>query len=303
MGRRSFVRRPSDMFKRKRRQSVFDEPQMRPDAARADASEHKADRTLGREGRRARAGYDSQSVFDEPDVLPGRASETLAQDWSCSVCGYNLRGLPTGHACPECGNIEPYRPPPVGAKSYHAWLRERLAAVSFGSTWSRTTFVASVGAMWCVLVGAGTSLAATPVVNGTPLVFALVFLPIVEEIMKLLGPTLIVETRPYWFRNETQILTASLVSAFAFAVGANAVYFLVFARGAPVWLLLWRWVGCAAIHLATTRVAAQGLIGVWRRCVGELRPPQLATAYPLLVTAVVIRVFHNALNIGVELAR
>ena len=125
------------MARRSNRDSVSREPHLNPDACRADPSEENARRKLEREAQRGvESRLDDQGVYDEPDILPGRPGEVVEQDWSCSVCGYNLRGLPVGHRCPECAHIELYRPPPAGAKSYAMRLEQAAARVTPGLSWT-----------------------------------------------------------------------------------------------------------------------------------------------------------------------
>ncbi len=94
-------------------QSIDQEPHLRQQSFKPDTSEENAARRLARD----RAGVDpdeeraQHSVFDEPATLPNRPSVLIDRDWSCRNCGYNLRGLMTGHRCPECGNVELYEPP------------------------------------------------------------------------------------------------------------------------------------------------------------------------------------------------
>ncbi len=48
--------------------------------------------------------FDSTTEASGLVLTPGaRRSQPLEYDWLCPSCGYNLRGLPTAHRCPECG--------------------------------------------------------------------------------------------------------------------------------------------------------------------------------------------------------
>jgi len=214
------------MARRSERDSVSREPHLNRDASRTDPSEEKARRKLAREARRGKtSGLDNQGVYDEPDILPGRPGEVIEQDWSCSACGYNLRGLPVGHRCPECAHIELYRPPPEGAQSYRSRFEQEAAHVSEATGW----FVAAgavllgglVGVIGAIVESTSTAMAVGPVI------VMVVFGPVVEEVMKIAAATLMVEIRPWLFRRVEQIQLATVGSATVFAVVEKVLYLTV----------------------------------------------------------------------------
>ena len=282
--------------------SVFREPHLQPQAKEPDPSEAKADATLGREA----AGPDAisgsgQSVYDEPDIFPGRRPEVVWQDWSCSRCGYNLRGLPTGHPCPECGHRELYRPPPPGAQSYQSWLQERLARTSPSVGWYVALAAVLLGGPLAVIAALIKS-AQGGLVATSSFFVAVVFAPAVEETMKIAAAAFVVEVRPYLFRRVGQIQFATVGTACVFAVIENFIYLNVYVPNPSAELVIWRWTVCVALHVACTLVASRGLTDVWKRTVTEFRPPKVARGLGMLAMAIVIHGGYNAIMFAYQLA-
>jgi DNA-directed RNA polymerase subunit RPC12/RpoP len=283
-------------------QSVFNEPHLRPDLQPPDPSEIRADHTFAREGKqRERDHRDGQSIYDEPDVFPGRPAELVDQDWSCSNCGYNLRGLPTGHPCPECGHRELYRPAADGAPSYQTWLRKRLAATSLRRAWLVAVLAALGGGPWAVLAAL---IHTNPggLAGYSTIMIAVVFGPAVEEVMKIAIAACIIEVRPYLFRRLEQVYVAAAGSALMFAVIENALYLTVYVPNHSLEYALWRWTVCVAMHVGCTLVATRGLVAVWRRTITEHRPPRLTLGFAALVAAIVIHAWYNAVVTVYDLA-
>ncbi len=227
------------------------------------------------------------SVFDEPDVLPGRPSEVIEQDWSCSACGYNLRGLPTGHRCPECGHIELYRPPPPGEASFGAWYARRKEAASSSRTWLVIALAMVFGGPWAV-VGA--------MWNWMPSVWGPVVLgPATEEVMKIAAIALVIEKRPYLFADAWQIKLAAIGGALGFAIVENVLYLTVYVASPSLGLMMWRWTVCVGLHLGCTSIAVLGLVKVWEDIAREQRAPRMTRAVGSLVLAIILHGAYNGL--------
>lgn len=270
--------------------SIENEPHLRGGAARPDPSERVADRMRSDAEADTGAGH---SVFEEPAIFAEKTPTLIEQDWSCDSCGYNLRGTLFGRACPECGAIPLYRPPPAGAPSYRAWLEKRLAGASSRRGWMIAVIAALLGGPWAVLAA---FLNAEPgmIAGSSMLVMAIIFGPALEETMKIGMAAVFVETKPYLFTSASQLQLATLGAALMFACIENALYLTVYFPNPPLLLVLWRWTVCVALHIGCTTVATRGLLTVWRRSINELRRPQLGLSLPALTTAIVLHGVYNA---------
>jgi predicted RNA-binding Zn-ribbon protein involved in translation (DUF1610 family) len=273
---------------------------MRPERRGADPSEQEAERLLAEERlRHPEDGRSAHSIYDEPNIFTDRADEIVHQDWFCSQCGYNLRGLPTHHPCPECGHKELYRPAPATARGYQAWLRTRIEQTTPATARRTALLIALVGGLWAVL---GAFLSPDPGVFGAHLGFmAIVFGPAVEEMMKIGAAAVIVETRPYLFKRVEQLQVATAGSALGFAVVENLLYLNVYMSDPPPFFVIWRWTVCVALHLGCTMIATRGLVMVWSRAVSELRPPTMTHILRSLTVAIVVHGAYNAAMIAWEL--
>ncbi len=227
------------------------------------------------------------SVFDEPDIFPGRTPETIEQDWSCGNCGYNLRGLPTGHRCPECGHVELYRPPPPGEASFGEFFRKKQAAVSLRASWFAVVLATVLGGPWAVL--------GTMFIAGIPnLMFIAVIGPVMEEVMKLAAIAVLVEVRPWLIKREEQIRIAAVGSALAFAVIENLLYVKWYLVAPSFGVILWRWCVCTGLHIVCTWVAVGGLVAAWRNVNTEARAIRRGQAVKGLALAIILHGTYNA---------
>lgn len=269
--------------------SVDAEPHLQKEPFNSDPSEKNASQQLARD----RAGADpdeeraEHSVFDEPTTLPNRPPMMIERDWTCRNCGYNLRGLMTGHQCPECGSVERYEPPREGELTYWQWLAEHKAGVSPRKSWLIAALVPAFGVPFglvCALV----------TVEYAGVINFVVVGPVIAEVLKVAVGSTLIERRGFQIRRAGQVYLMMLGSAIVFAAAQNAVYLMLLFRNSPIELVAYRWFACLPLHVLCTLIATRGLVSVWERTVRERRAISVTRAYPSLVAAIVLHAVYNA---------
>lgn len=269
--------------------SAGDEPQYRPDRAQTDPTEPKATERLARD--LAHADPDEErarhSVFEEPAILPARKPILIDRDWSCHACGYNLRGLMTGHRCPECGTINLYEPPPNRSDAFGDWFTKKKEQTTPVRSW--------VVVVALTLLGAPLGLAGTLMTLEQGGVFnAALTGPILVEAAKMVTALILVERWAYLVRCKDQLYVVAMGTAFLYGVVQNIVYLVVLFPGSPETLVAWRWLICVPAHMLLSACAVRGLVPVWERTTEELRRPLIGRALPAMIAAIVLHGAYNA---------
>lgn len=276
------------MARRKRDPSIHEEPQQSQSSFESDPSEEKAARKLNCEKLRSDPEEEraKHSVFDEPAILPNRPAVPIERDWTCRNCGYNLRGLQTGHACPECGRVELYEPPREGEESYTQWVARRAEGVTAGASWS---------AVFAALA------ASIPLAVGSAFIAAQVALhlfvgiaPVASELLKVATAWIMIERFGYMIRRGGQIYLVTLGAAVFAAIAQNIVYVTLYFAPAPIELVLYRWTVGPILHLTCTAIATRGLVDVWERSRADNRRPSSTDAIPRLALAILLHAAVNA---------
>ena len=273
----------------KKRHSVNAEPHLQNQNFRYDPSEENAQKRLEQDAASVDLSEEraKHSVFDEPGTFPNRGSMLIESDWYCRTCGYNLRGIMTGHRCPECGKVELYEPPREGEVTYAQWVAEKTRRASTPRMGLLTIMMALAG-LPCGAIGALLCVEYASILN-----FVLTG-PVVSEMLKMAGVVILLERSSTLIRSSGHLYLLMIASVMGFVVGQNAVYLLLLYKNSAMELLVYRWMLGPVLHGICTLVATQGLVLAWRQAQTEQRKISLTTAYPYVLTAIVMHGVFNA---------
>jgi len=270
--------------------SVNAEPHLAKQKFSADGSEEKVAQELAQE----RAHTDpteeraKHSVFDEPATLPNRPAALIDRDWHCRNCDYNLRGLMTGHPCPECGRIEHYEPPRGSEVTYMQWVDDHAVEVSPQKSWLIAIIVPILGAPFALGCALFT-------VEYFGLMHFVLVAPIASEVLKIAIASIVVERRSHLIRRESQLYVMILGTAAVFAVVQNLIYLLLYFSSPPppIELIAYRWLIGPLAHIISAAIAAHGITLVWKQAKEQKREPRLTRAYPWVIAAIVVHGLYN----------
>lgn len=124
--------------------------------------------------------------------------------------------------------------------------------------------------------------------------------PIIEEILKIALPLIVIETRPYYFKNAFEIVGACMLSGAFFSAIENLLYIYFYIPDPSEFIIAWRWQVCSAMHIGATTIASLGLVRAWMYGDENLVRPPVSRGFPLFVTAMILHGTYNSFAIAME---
>ena len=141
----------------------------------------------------------------------------------------------------------------------------------------------------------GALMAGVPGTGG--LLYAIVFGPVAEELLKQSGMTYLLEKKPYRVFAAWQFVFVAVVAGLVFATIENLVYINIYFPASGVrnvaTAAAFRWVACTLLHVSCAAIASLGLVRVWRRQLHEGGSPELTAAFPFFIAAMVVHGTYN----------
>ncbi|MHC4402568.1 MAG: PrsW family glutamic-type intramembrane protease [Planctomycetota bacterium] len=186
-------------------------------------------------------------------------------------------------------------------EQWSRWLQQKRAECTLPGNLGVTLLAALLGGPFAI-VGAFMQGQTGLII----IIYAVLFGPVVEELLKQSGMTFVLEKKPYRVFAAWQFVFAAVVSGLVFGAIENLVYVHVYFAAADVppeklpELAAIRWSVCMPLHAIWAAVASLGLVRAWKRQLRDGRPADLSAAFPWFVTAIALHGLYNlsALWIG-----
>jgi hypothetical protein len=185
---------------------------------------------------------------------------------------------------------------PENAFSRKRYYEKRITETGPLLSWGVTIGLMLAGGLFAV-IGA---VFATPSAGAAGILTFVLAAPIAEEMLKIGGPLMVLETRPWLFRSPAQILLAVLAGAAGFAIIENLLYLRLYIEDPSDAIWWWRWTVCTAMHTGASATAAMGLIRQWRQMRRHDGRIRLKAVSPYIILAIAMHGFYNFSVIAME---
>lgn len=187
----------------------------------------------------------------------------------------------------------------TGDAAYGEWMAERARRVPCRLR-LLVTLTAALGAGPFAAVGAIVSGRQT----GVAIVYAVLFGPVTEELLKQAGMIYLLERRPYVVFSRWQLVGGAAIAALVFAAIENLLYGHIYLSQLGETELLvataFRWRVCTLMHVGCSLIASMGMVRVWKKRSADPGPVDLSSAYPYFAAAMAV---HGGYNLVAVLSR
>lgn len=190
---------------------------------------------------------------------------------------------------PGCGDANP---------AFGQWLSAKKAKVGLGALLLVTLLAGVAGGPFSVF-GALIKSSSGGWIAAAGLVYAVIFAPLIEEMLKQAGTLFLLERRPWWLKHGWQFPLIAIISASIFATIENLLYIHVHfpSMGMTAEQLhaasAFRWRVCTLLHLSASLIASVGMWKIWRHQIENACPAKLSAGYPGMLAAVILHGGYN----------
>ncbi len=178
--------------------------------------------------------------------------------------------------------------------TWQRWIDEKRSRCTLAGNLTVTLLAALLTGPLAIV---GAVLTGRPGISGA--VYAIVFGPVTEELLKQSGMVFLLEKKPYRLFASWQFIFAAIVAGLAFGTIENLFYIHYYGPMSGVKdlaaLAAFRWTLCMPLHAVWAAIASVGLIRVWKRQLHDGKPADLSVAFPWFVAAMVL---HGLYNLG-----
>jgi len=235
------------------------------------------------------------SVDHEPALSEGRFETDPAEQRAAPV----ERRADDLEALRDSVIAEPALPQHADPNQWSRWLEEKRRQCTPIGDLAVTMAVALATGPFAILGALMTGRQGVP-----GYLYAVVFGPVVEELLKQSGMTFLLEQKPYRVFATWQFPFAAAIAGLMFGAIENLVYLHFYAPAGGVknleTLAAFRWAVCVPLHVGCAMIASLGLVRAWRRQLRAGGPVELSAALPWFVVAMVV---HGAYNLAASFIR
>ena len=179
---------------------------------------------------------------------------------------------------------------PENALSYSNWYAYNAQECSALKSWGVVGLIALAGgplAIVGVLLGGNGN-------SSLPWIATVLWAPIMEESLKIMGTIILLERFLYFFRSSLQLFLCIIASALCFAVIENIMYLQVYIEQPSETLITWRWTICTGLHVGASSIAYLGVRAMWLNSRAAFTKPLVKDALPYIIAATCL---HGAYNL------